>query len=53
MDLEIDDKYVVEHDENYVMTSEQFRKLIDSKVRRNIRTARQLDERESRLKHAD
>jgi hypothetical protein len=53
MDLEVDNKYVVEHDENYVMTTEQFRKLIESKVTRNIRTASQLNEREGRLKHAD
>jgi hypothetical protein len=53
MDLEVDDNYVVEHDENYVMNEEQVRRLIRSKFVRNNRTARQLDERESMLKHAD
>ena len=53
MDQEIDDSYVVEHGEDFVLDKEQFRKLIEAKFSRNQRYARQSNERDSLLKHAD
>ena len=53
MDLEVDDNYVVEHGEDFVLNKEQFRKLIEAKFSRSRQYARQTKERESRLKHAD
>ena len=53
MNQEVDDNYVVEHDENFELSKEQFRKLIEAKFARNVQTARQLNERESRLKYVD
>ena len=35
MEYEIDDDYKVEHSEGFVLTEEQFKKLIESKVKRN------------------
>jgi hypothetical protein len=35
LDTDIEDSYTVEHDENYVMTSEQLRRLIWEKFERN------------------
>ena len=53
MDQEIDDNYVVEHEENFVLNKEQFRKLIEAKFSRSRQYARQSKERESRLKYVD
>ena len=53
MDLEVDDNYIVEHEDDFRLTVEQFRKLIEAKVNRNKQHSRHLDERESMLKHAD
>jgi hypothetical protein len=52
MDLE-DDKYVVEHDDNFVLDKEQLRKLIEAKFKRNNVLHRLNKERESGLKHAN
>ena len=35
MDFNIEDSYKVEHSEGFVLTEEQFKKLIESKVERN------------------
>ena len=53
MDLEVDDNYVVEHDENFVLNAEQTRKLIEAKFRRNNVLYRLQKQREDGLKHAD
>ena len=53
MDLEVDDNYVVEHGENFELSQDQFRKLIENKFSRSRQYAKQQKERESRLKHAD
>ena len=53
MDLEVDDNYVVEHEDDFRLTAEQFRKLIESKVNRNKQHSRQSDERESQLRYVD
>lgn len=53
MDQEIDDNYVVEHDANFELSKEQFRKLIEAKFARNTQFARQVKQRESWLKYAD
>ena len=37
LDTDIDDNYVVDHNENYEMTPEQLRKLIWAKFERNNR----------------
>jgi hypothetical protein len=34
MDLDVDDNYKVEHGDDFDLTKEQFRKLIESKVKR-------------------
>ena len=47
MDLEIDDNYVVEHGENYVMTQEQVTKLIWEKFERNNVLHRLVGKREA------
>ena len=47
MDIEIDDNYVVEHGENYVMTQEQVTKLIWEKFERNNVLHRLVDKREA------
>ena len=52
IDLE-DDNYVVEHGENFSLDKDQFRKLIEAKFSRNTHYGRQLEQRESVLKHAD
>ena len=44
-----DDLYEVEHNEDYELTPEQFRKLIALKFERNGVLLSQLKERESRL----
>ena len=53
MDQEVDDNYVVEHGEDFVLNQEQFRKLIEAKFRRNHRFAQQSNERESKLRYAE
>jgi len=53
MDLEVDDNYVVEHEEDFRLNEDQFRKLIQSKFERNKRYALQLDKRESQLKYVE
>jgi hypothetical protein len=53
MDQEIDDNYKVEHGENFDLTKEQFRKLIEAKVKRNENFAKLDYKRESWLKHAN
>ena len=53
MDQEIDDNYVVEHGEDFVLDKEQLRKLIEAKFSRNRRYARQSNERESWQKSAN
>ena len=35
MEFDLDDSYKVEHSEGFVLTEEQFKKLIESKVQRN------------------
>jgi hypothetical protein len=52
MDQE-DDNYNVEHEANFVLNKEQFRKLIEAKFSRSRQYARQVKERESRLKYVD
>jgi parvulin-like peptidyl-prolyl isomerase len=52
MDLEVDDSYKVEHNENFEMNKEQFRKLIEDKFTRNGKYARLIKPRESELKDA-
>ena len=53
LDIDVSDNYKVEHGENFDLTKEQFRKLIEAKVNRNKQHSRHSDERESMLKHAD
>ena len=50
-ETEVDD-YKVEHSEDYVLTDEQFRKLITQKFERNNIMHRLSKERESRLNAA-
>jgi hypothetical protein len=52
MDLEIDDSYKVEHEDNFNLTPEQFRKLIEAKVKRNENFARLDYKREIWMKHS-
>jgi len=35
MEFDIEDSYKVEHSEGFVLTDDQFKKLIESKVERN------------------
>ncbi len=35
MEFDIEDSYTVEHSEGFVLTDDQFKKLIESKVERN------------------
>jgi hypothetical protein len=53
MDQEVDDNYKVEHEDNFNLTKEQFRKLIEAKVKRNESFAKLDYKRESWLKNAD
>jgi hypothetical protein len=50
MDLDLDDDYKVEHDDNFVLTVDQVRKLIDAKFERNGRLAELIQMREDLLK---
>jgi parvulin-like peptidyl-prolyl isomerase len=53
MDQEIDDSYKVEHGDNFDLTKEQFRKLIEAKIKRNENFARLNSKRESWQKSAN
>lgn len=35
MDFDIEDSYIVEHGEDFVLSEDQFRKLVESKFKRN------------------
>jgi hypothetical protein len=52
LDIDVSDNYKVEHGENFDLTKEQFRKLIEAKVKRNENFAKINFKRESWQKDA-
>jgi len=53
MDLDVDDKYFVEHGANFDLNKDQFRKLIESKVNRYRQFVQQKEQRESEHESVD
>ena len=49
MDFDLVDDYKVEHSDNYVLTAEQLKKLIEAKFERNGQLAKLIQLREDRV----